>query len=367
MAGCSRSSKSFKGSAARSWLDATARIETRLPALMAELKVPGAAVAFIRDARLAGIRNFGVSNAATKTPVNDDTLFEAQSMSKPVFAYRVMKLQEVGVLNLDVPLTRYTPDIFVKDDPRLELVTARRVLSHTSGLPNWRSKDDPLRFEFTPGDRWKYSGEGYHYLQSVVTRLTGHVDTRFCDTFEEGYRVCATDFSEYMTAKVLRPFGMTSSTYLWSGSVSQHKATAYDQNGNPIDRAHNTAISVARYGAAGSLLTTARDYARFLIEVMAPKPADDYHLNPASLTEMLRPEVEVPGPVKTSWALGWQVWHLDPGTLIAHGGDDTGFHSEAMFSPRNRSGFVILTNGDNGSSLIMNRLLVDLTALCFAG
>ena len=69
-------------------------------------------------------------------PVDYDTVFEAQSMSKPVFAYRVMKLCEQGVLDLDTPLTKYTPDIFLKGDPRLELITPRRVLSHTTGFPN---------------------------------------------------------------------------------------------------------------------------------------------------------------------------------------------------------------------------------------
>ena len=100
---------------------------------------------------------------------------------------------------------------------------------------------------------------------------------------------------------------------------------------------------------------------------MAPKPPDEYRLGAASSAEMLRPQIDVPGaPVKMSWGLGWQIWRLDNGTLIAHGGDDTGFHSLSMFSPGTRSGFVILTNGDNGGSLIMERLLPDLVNLCNA-
>ena len=364
--GCSRSKGNVRNAGALSWKDARTKIENTLPALMSEWKVPGVAFAAIRDARVVSSTNMGVSNAVTGAPVTDATVFEAQSMSKPVFAYRVMKLHELGVLNLDTPLTKYTPDVFVQNDPRLDLVTARRVLSHTTGLPNWRSKEDPLRFEFTPGERWKYSGEGYHYLQSVVSRLTGHIDLKNCEVFEEGYRVCATDFSEYMTANVLRPFGMTASAYLWSDKIAEYKATAHDEQGRPMERKHNTPASVARYGAAGSLLTTSADYAKFLIEVMSQKPPDDYRLNSASLAEMLRPQIDVPSRVKMSWGLGWQIWHLDQGTLIAHGGDDTGFHSEAMFSPQTKSGFVILTNGDNGSHLIMERMLPDLIGLCFA-
>jgi CubicO group peptidase (beta-lactamase class C family) len=133
-----------------------------------------------------------------------------------VFAYRVMKLAEEGILDLDAPLTRYSKQPFVKGDSRLELITARRVLCHTTGLPNWRNKEEPLRINFTPGEKWAYSGEGYHYLQSVVTQLVGRTDSNNCGTYELKYRLCASDFAEYMAAKLLRPFGMTSSAYVWT-------------------------------------------------------------------------------------------------------------------------------------------------------
>ena len=345
------------------WRERIADLERRIPQMMAEFKVPGLSIAVIRDASVAWRRGFGLRSRASSAPVDDDTIFEGQSMSKPVFAYRVMKLCEMGVLDLDAPLTRYTPERFVENDPRLDLVTARRVLSHTTGWPNWRSKDDPLRFNFTPGDRWLYSGEGYHYLQSVVTRLVGHVDPTRCGTFEMDYRVCATDFGDYMTANVLKPFGMTRSGYVWTEAIGKNQAGAHDKDGTPFARRRSTAIDVARYGSAGSLLTTAGDYAKFLTEVMAPKPADAFRLNGASRTEMLRPQVAVPdSPIPAQWALGWQVWRLDKGQAIAHGGDDDGFHSLSAFFPAQRSGFVVLTNGDGGVDLIWKHLLTDLVS-----
>src|SRR6185503_8335576 len=113
--------------------------------------------------------------------------------------------------------------------------------------------------------------------------------------------------------------------------------------------------------SAGSLLTTAGDYATFLTEVMAPKPADAFRLNDASRAEMLRPQVAVPeSPIPAHWALGWQVWRLDKGHAIAHGGDDDGFHSLSVFFPAQCSGFVVLTNGDGGIDLIWKHLLTDL-------
>jgi hypothetical protein len=108
-------------------------------------------------------------------------------------------------------------------------------------------------------------------------------------------------------------------------------------------------------------MTTASDYARFLIEVMQPKPADAYRLNAASLAEMLKPQIAAgESPIKASWALGWQIWHLEPGTVVAHGGDFDGRHSQSAFSPQRKNGFVILTNGEGGLPLIWTDLLEPL-------
>src|SRR5262249_52601626 len=185
-------------------------------------------------------------------PVDDDTIFEAASMSKPVFAYAVMKLCEKGVLNLDTPLTKYTPDRFLEGDARLDLITARHVLSHTSGFQDWRSDKEPLKIHFTPGERWLYSGEGYSYLQSVVTHLTGHVDESSCSKFEAGVRVCASDIDAYMKAHLLGPLGMASSGYVWNRPFEKHIARGHDPHGKPMPLDPPTATEVARDGSSGA-------------------------------------------------------------------------------------------------------------------
>ena len=200
----------------------------------------------------------------------------------------------------------------------------------------------------------------YHYLQSIVSRLTGRIDEADCGTFEMGYRVCASDFGEYMEASLLRPFGMTSSGYAWTPAMQRALATPHDKEGQPIPTTPPSAPATARYGSAGALMTTATDYARFLIEVMRPKPADDNRLNEASRNEMLTPQIEVGGAPRASWALGWQIWHLDGGNVVAHGGDFNGWHSQSAFSPERQTGFVILTNGEGGTPLIWTDLLKPL-------
>jgi CubicO group peptidase (beta-lactamase class C family) len=181
-----------------------ADLEKQIPKLMEEAKVPGLSIAIIQDAKLFWHRGFGVKDVTSKEPVDNDTVFEAASTSKPVFAYAVMKLFETGVMDLDTPLTKYTPERFLKGDPRLDLITARHVHSHTSGFQNFRSSKKPLKIHFTPGKKWAYSGEGYYYLQSVVAHLTGKVNPKDCAKFEDDLEVCATNIDECLTFKRLK-------------------------------------------------------------------------------------------------------------------------------------------------------------------
>src|SRR5438132_9670944 len=79
-------------------------LEDLLPRLMEANLVPGLSVALIKEGKLLWRRGFGFSDSAARKPIDNDTVFEAASMSKPVFAYAVMKLCERGSLNLDMPL-----------------------------------------------------------------------------------------------------------------------------------------------------------------------------------------------------------------------------------------------------------------------
>jgi CubicO group peptidase (beta-lactamase class C family) len=330
----------IRGSTASSRADAweilTADLEGMIPRLMAKTSVPGLSIALIADAKLRWRRGFGVRDGASKAPVDDETTFEAASMSKPVFAYAVMKLCERGVLELDTPLTQYTSEPFLEGDPRLKLITARHVLSHSCGFQNWRSDEEPLKIHFNPGGKFLYSGEGYSYLQSVVARLTHK------------------PIDSYMKANLFVPFGMTSSGFTWNDLFEKRMASPHDRTGKPTAINEATAAHVERYGAAGELRTTPTDYSRFLIEIIDPKEADAYRLGKNSLQEMIRPQVAVTsdGEHLISWALGWRLVRTKAGDLINYGGENPGFQSFAEASVRGRTGFVIMTNGENGAELL---------------
>jgi CubicO group peptidase (beta-lactamase class C family) len=100
------------------------QLEKAIPELMKKDGVPGLSVALVRGGKTTWVHGFGVKEAGTDHPVTDDTVFEAASLSKPVFAYGVLKLVEQGKLGLDVPLTTYLPKPFIAGDERLEKITA---------------------------------------------------------------------------------------------------------------------------------------------------------------------------------------------------------------------------------------------------
>ena len=333
-----------------------------IPKLMEDMNVPGVSIAVVKDAKLHWRRGFGVKDRASKAPINNDTVFEAASVSKTVFAYAALKLCEEAIIGLDTPLTRYARKPFLEGDPRLELITARHVLAHTTGLQDWRSKAQPLKIHFTPGEKFLYSGEGYFYLQSVLTELTGKVDTKDCAKFEAGLDVCATDIDAYLKARLLIPFGMTSSGYVWNDTFEKHAAQPHDSDGKPFAKTKPTASSAARYASAGGLHTTPTDFAKFLIEVIAPGASDAIRLNQANLREMLRPQVKLDAQPKidgaSSWGLGWAIRERENGNWIVHSGGQAGFRSLTVASVDRKSGFIILTNGDNGWKVFKNETFV---------
>src|SRR5437868_7849059 len=153
-------------------LPTPADLEARVNELMRLGEVPGVSLALIEIGKIAWSHGFGVKNAQTKQAVDQNTVFEAASLTKATVAYAALKLVDQGKLDLDVPLAKYLPAPYVEDE-RAAAITARNVLSHTTGFPNWRPDGKPLVTFFPAGERFSYSGEGFVYLGLVMERITG--------------------------------------------------------------------------------------------------------------------------------------------------------------------------------------------------
>jgi CubicO group peptidase (beta-lactamase class C family) len=315
-----------------------ARLERDIPRLMEAGDIPGLSIALIRDAELVWHKGFGVRNTATKSPVTDGTVFEAASLSKPIFAYAVLKLVDSGELDLDTPLTKYLPGRYdVGDDARLNQITARHVLSHTTGFPNWRPHGDTtLKIHFTPGERFSYSGEGYVYLSKVVTHLSGE------------------KFDAFMKRIAFDPLGMTSSSYVWQDRYDALKIFNHNLLSEPTGRKKVTEAS-----AASSLNTTARDYGLFMAALLKGTG-----LKKETARLMLTPQVKVgrgrdttsrppgtPSPY-ISWGLGWGLQNTLDGTSLWHWGDNVDNKSYVVAFDKQKMGVVVFTNTINGLSII---------------
>jgi CubicO group peptidase (beta-lactamase class C family) len=309
------------------------QLEHDVPGLMKKGGVPGMAIALIGGGKTTWVHGFGVKNAKTGQPVTAETVFEAASLSKPVFTYGVLKLVDQGKLDLDVPLTTYLPKPYIAGDDRLAKITARIVLSHRTGFPNWRGDDGVLRIYFTPGERFSYSGEGYIYLQRVVEHITGK------------------PLNEYMTEAVFTPLHMTSSSYVWRTDFDALTATGHDDHGTPVELWKPTEA-----GAASTLNTTAKDYALFVDAILTGKG-----LKRSTLREMETPQVALDPecricikrePKELSknlfWGLGWGIQRKDGRDLLWHWGDNGAFKAFVMADPKSKSGIVLFANSEHG-------------------
>jgi CubicO group peptidase (beta-lactamase class C family) len=144
---------------------------------------------------------------------------------------------------------------------------------------------------------------------------------------------------------------MPSSGYLYQEGM----ARPHDAKGTMNSNRKATPIDATRYGSAGGLHTTPTDYARFLIELIDPKPSDEYRLSADSLKEVVRPQVKVTDSF--SWGLGWAIEHKTTGgDIITHSGDNPGFKALTAASIDRKAGFIIMTNGDRGFDEIIAKI-----------
>lgn len=302
--------------------------------MMAEHHVPGLSMATVRGDEPPVCITFGVSDVRSGRPVDAATVFEAASLSKPVAAFVAMTLVRDGVLSLDQPLARYAPQ-YMERILDAQAITARHVLSHTSGLPNWRSDSYPLRVYYPPGDRFSYSGEGFVYLQRAIEQIRG-------DSFER--------IAERL---IFEPLGMRNTSFVWQDRFLPNHAVPHTASGNHFEDGFAGKRAVAA-NAAGSLYTTAQDYARFLQAVLQASSLQDWLVPHANVfRDQLTALDATPEPARNpdvAWALGWGVEVATP--LFFHWGDQKGYKAFTIASSETAKAMVIFTNGDAGLSFL---------------
>jgi CubicO group peptidase (beta-lactamase class C family) len=312
---------------------------------MAEQKVAGLSMAVVHNGRIDWASGYGVTEKDGENQVTNETLFLAGSVSKPVAAVGALALVQQGRLTLDGDVNKglvswKVPPTEVLGD---ELVTLRRLLTHTAGLtvhgfPGYAegnalptvpqildgekpANTEAVRVDLAPDTQWRYSGGGYTVLQLLVSNVTG------------------VPFAELMQELVLAPLGMSSSTYANPLPTEHHASasTAHWVTGTPVKGKWHTYPEMA----AAGLWSTPSDLARFVIAIQ-----DAFQgRSETVLTQEMTKEQLSKG--LGDWGLGLALRGDGENTRFGHGGRDAGFDTLLEGYVRRGDGVVIMLNGNN--------------------
>ncbi len=313
-------------------------IDNFLASNMKEHNIPGLSIAIINDSKVVYHHTFGYANVKEKEPVTDNTIFEGASMSKSVFATFVMTYVDQGTLDLNKPLYQYLPYPDIEYDEQYKKITARMVLSHRSGFPNWREneKDKKLTLKFEPGTSYEYSGEGYQYLAMVLKQIEG------------------TDWGGLEAAfqqKIANPLGLAHTTFIEDTYTREHKAEPYKNNGDWIDWKNDYWYKKdkGKFVPAASIRTEPIDFSKWMIGVM-----NKQILSENSYKELFKRHSTLSDPsaeTQLYYCLGFTTANKPFTTTYFHGGSNDGFTCFYIMDVSKKWGYVLFTNSEYGETL----------------
>lgn len=312
---------------------------------MGHYGVPGASIAVVYDGKIAWSRQYGVVDRVSELPVDAGTLFQAASISKPVTAMAIMRMQQDGVLQLDSNVNDYLTEwqLEVNNFNETVPVTPRHLLSHTGGIsvhgfpgyepteviPNLLEILDsdgsantwvvrPVR---APGE-YMYSGGGYCILQQLLIEQE------------------ARSFPDLMQDRVLDPLEMNQSTFMQplDSNRMEKAASGYLPDGKIVQGRRHVYPEMA----AAGLWTTASDLAKFGIDLQGSyQGASNKVLQPETAQEMLRPVFE------NSVAHGIFLEEYGDEVYFGHGGWNAGFSSQLVMNRDRDYGVVVMLNSNH--------------------
>ncbi len=293
-------------------------------------RIPILGIGVIKSGNLQQVKVFGELYNGKTAPYN--TIFNVASLAKPVTAMVALKLVSLGKWDLDEPIFKYWTDPDVISDPRNKELTTRHILSHQSGFPNWRysNKSNKLCFQFSPGTKYQYSGEGIEYLRRALE-----------SKFEKSLNELATNL-------IFEPLSMDDTQYIWNSNVDETRfAKGYDNQGNSYETIKNKTPN-----GADDLLTTIEGYGKFLISVM-----NGDGISEEVFTDMTTHQVE--STKGKHFGLGFEIYDFKDGKYaLSHGGADKGTQVIVFIFPESKDGLIIFTNVDDGYK-VYEKLLIN--------
>src|SRR5699024_1614578 len=313
-------------------------VEDSIELWMAEAKIPGVQHQHTGNGESLPY-TVGEMEKGSGRMVEASTIFQAASLSKVVFSYAVLRLWDKGLIDLDTPLLSYYDYERLSDEPDGDRITARMVLAHTTGFPNWQVKtgnpewkQSKLKTAFEPGTAFRYSGEGFYFLQKVLEHLTGK------------------SLEEIMEEEVFQKFGMENSSFLYINAL--HK----DRYANGHDGERPMALrKYKKSNSAFSLLTNAKDYTLFIEKAFLEKQG----LSEKAHNEWLEQQSSAQPENKKNkaydylnYGLGVLLQENENGKALIHTGSNPGFRCFFITYPQKNESLVYFSNSTNGKKIM---------------
>jgi CubicO group peptidase (beta-lactamase class C family) len=305
-----------------------------------EMGVKGMSLAVIDENQIVFYNSYGFRNDDKK--VNKRTVFSGLSLSKNFLAFVTYQLVDEGKLDLDKPMYQYRIHERLEYDDRYKLITARMVLSHSSGMENWPSWNnrDTLEIISSPGKKFVYSGAAYQYLARVIETILNQ------------------SYEEYINERIIKPLKLKN-TYL--KYTQKHLGPFHKESpsnyavGYRVFGQQSTFKNTNTRPAAGNHFT-AEDYAKLILAFF-----DSTKLTSNRKDDILQPIVSIHNS-SIFYGPGFELIMSNEDTIIAHGGDSEGYRNQMFYSVKKKIGFVFMTNSDCGK-LMTDRLCKMTVAL----
>lgn len=306
-------------------------VDSVVQKLIESKQIPGAAVAVVRDGKVVLTKGYGAENMETKTPADENTVYEIASVTKQFTAAGIVLLVEDGKIKLDDTLGKYLNDV----PESWKAITIRQILNQVSGIPNYTATgkiqiekkyapkeilqmvaDMPLGF--APGTRWEYSNTNYFLLGLVIEKASGKT------------------YEEFMKERIFKPLGMNSTQINTSGLKIEKKAVSYRIEKAGWEKDFNADPS--QPFAAGAIVTTAADMAKWESAL-----SNEKLLKKSSWNEIWTPAKLADGKT-TDYGFGWQISKLGETNYVEHNGGIPGYSSEILHFPNDDLSIAVMVN-----------------------
>lgn len=278
------------------------------------------------------VYNSGFAFTGVRQKVTANIIFQAASLSKVVVAYICMQLAAEKKINIDMPLYHYFDYPRMKNDVESKKITARMVLNHTTGWPNWAQNPmqkawagSSLKTQLKPGTKWGYSGEGFVFLQLAIQNILKK------------------DFQSIASERVFKPLRMKNSSFVWEERFANRATYGHNSKNEPTERTEYFLPN-----AAFSLLTTATDYGLFL------KALIKLHLPTMLAAEVPLYDSQKPdsNAKRLFWGLGLGIQKNELGEIAWHWGDNGDYKTFFFIHPKKQQLLICFTNSINGLKLM---------------